>query len=110
MIKKKQFEFNPCDVKPLESYFENHKKIKDQAEQYIYQILLGVSLFECHGRVTKPTVFMSRDIMAVITKGTDTEIYHNLYNEPLSIHGYPLKITMGTNELYIGFNLLEGRQ
>lgn len=107
MSREKQTEFNPYDVKPLESYLDNYEKIKNQAEQYIYKILLGAQFFEFHGQTTKPTVFMSMDIMAVIAKGANTEIYHHKYNEPYSILGYPLKITTGTNELYIGFNLLE---
>ena len=88
------------ELKPYDDY----EKIKKQADQYIEHIFLGTAFYEHHGQTTKPTIFMSNDILAVLVRGSERAVCVN--HQFQTVCGCKVEIVPGTEKLYIGFNLL----
>lgn len=82
----------------------NETELRNQANQYIQQIIIGVSFFERSGKLTTPTVFMSIDVFDVLQAGTERALYVN--QEFQTVCGCKVELVSGTGKLYIGFNLL----
>lgn len=86
--------------------YDDYKTIQKKAEGFIKYILGGAYYFECHMKM-KPTIFMSNDVLAIITKGTRDVITCYRYGEPMTICGYDLELVLGENKLYLGYRLSE---
>lgn len=82
----------------------DRKTIELKANGYINRIWLGASLFQRHGSNMEPCVFMSADVFHVLTSQSDITVSnHHGYR---TIFGYTVVLISGTEQLYIGFDLL----
>ena len=86
------------ELKPYDEYE------KEKSDRIIATILQGANYFEHYVRV-KPTVFMSHDVLSVITRGNFDAVTSYKYGEPLTVCGYDLKMVFGNNVLYFGYEL-----
>lgn len=91
-------------LKPYDDYKIEQKK----AEAFIEHILGAACYFE-HSIKIRPTVFMSCDILAIISKGMNNAIISHKYREPMKICGYDLELVDGEHKLYLGYQLSEPR-
>lgn len=89
-------------VEKIDSYkdYENKKR----ADKYMMIILNGADFFEYRMR-TKPIVFVSNDVLAIIAYYHRDKITHQIHGEPLTVCGYDLKVTFGENVLCVGCSL-----
>jgi hypothetical protein len=86
--------------------YDDYKIIQKKTEGFIECILDSAYYFECYTKI-KPTIFMSNDVLAIITKGTRDAITSYKYGELMTICGYELEIVPGKNKLYLGYRLSE---
>lgn len=87
----------------LEPY-DDYEVAKERADRILDTILQGVSYFEYYVRI-KPTVFMSHDVLAIVARYRNEAITSYKYGEPLTVCGYELKLALGKNMLYLGYQL-----
>ena len=90
------------ELKPWDS--DEHKLVKERADRIIDTILQGASYFEHYVRI-KPTVFMSHDVLGIVTRGRIDAITSHKYGEPLTVCGYDLKLALGKDVFYLGYQL-----
>lgn len=88
--------------------YEDYKTIQKKAEGFIERILGGAYYFECHMKI-KPTIFMSKDVLAIIAQGARDAIINYNDKESMIICGYNLELVLGQNKLYLGYQLSEPR-
>lgn len=88
--------------------FDDYEAVKKKADEYIARIMYGVSFFERsnYNRGIKPTVFMSRDILSIIGRGSERALMYNASPRVLTVCGYNVKTVADTNVLSVGFDLL----
>lgn len=72
-------------------------------DEIIERILLGANRLQTYGIVEKPTVFMSRDIMAILEQHIECWRSTTLDCDITRVCGYDVKFTYGREELYVGF-------
>lgn len=95
----------------LEPY-DDYETVRKKADEYISRILCGVTHFERYGVAIRPIVFISRDILDIIYRGSDRVLMiHNVLPGDkipvLTIFGCDVKtVPNATNVLSVGFNLL----
>lgn len=78
----------------------------DEALKIIERIYSGAELYEnITGR--KPTIFMSLDIASTIVHDLRNILNFTEYGTLTHIDQYEVKITRGTNELYVGYEIGE---
>ena len=94
-MKETELKFEPYD---------DNKVVKERAERILDTILQGASYFEHYVRI-KPTVFMSHDVLAIVVKARNDAITSYKYGEPITVCGYDLKLTLGKDMLYLGYQL-----
>ena len=90
------------DIK-LEPY-NDFEEILKKTNEYINRILYGANLLEQRG--IKPVVFMSLDVISVISRGSESALFMGRITHSirmLTVCGYEVKTTYGENELYVGF-------
>lgn len=78
---------------------------KERAEEIIYRIYKADILHETYHRPEKPVVFMSRDILAVLTAELPDRAIVLAYAIDIEICGYKVKLADGIGVLYIGFEI-----
>lgn len=88
------------ELKPYDDY----KVVKEKSDRILETILQGASYFEHCVRI-KPTVFMSHDVLWIITRANMDAVTSYKYGEPLTVCGYDIKMTFGENVLYLGYEL-----
>lgn len=89
--------------------YEDYKTIKKKADEYIQRILFGATFFERRGYHSKPTVFMSGDILSIIARGSERALMLSNASPTeriLTVCGYNVETVQNTNVLSIGFDLL----
>lgn len=84
--------------------YDDYEAVKEKSDRIIGTILQGASYFEYYVRI-KPTVFMSHDVLAIVARGSRDAITSYKYGEPLTVCGYALKMALGENVLYFGYEL-----
>ncbi len=87
--------------------FDDYETVKKKADEYIARILNGVEFLKHrYGFSAKPIVFMSVDIMSIISRGSERALMYNASPRVLTVCGYNVKTVADTNVLSIGFDLL----
>lgn len=87
----------------LEPY-DDYKEVKEKADRILDTILQGASYFEHYVQI-KPTVFMSYDVLAIVARTRNEAITSYKYGEPITVCGYDLKLVLGKDMLYLGYQL-----
>ena len=85
--------------------YDDSKIIEMKARHYMERIRLGASLFERNALNMKPSVFMSMDVFHVLASQLNCTL-HNRRPMYWTIYDYKVEFVMGTEQLYIGFDLL----
>lgn len=84
--------------------YDDYPKIKKQAEQILDRIMLAVAL--CDQRTArKPVVVMSQDILSVLVKGLPDIQRVYVRSRRMEIAGQDVILALGTNKLFIGFEI-----
>lgn len=82
---------------------EENLRFQERANRYIERIVFGTLLFERHGEIRKPTVFLSKDVLFAITMYA----LHSHYIDSVkqTVCGCPIEIIGGSERLYMGYDL-----
>lgn len=84
--------------------YDDYPKIKKQAEQILDRIMLAVEL--CDQRTArKPVVVMSQDNLSILCKGLPDIQRVYARSRRMEIAGQEVILTLGTNKLFIGFEI-----
>lgn len=86
---------------PYEDY-----EVKYRADKYIMCILNSADFFERRLR-TKPTIFMSNDVLDIIAHCHRESVISRPREETLTVCGYDLKMVYGKNVLYLGYSIAD---
>lgn len=91
----------------IEPCYKNKEQEQEQALRYIERIHRGVALWgQWHGTSRKPIVIMSEDVMAIIAMGSrELMCYKYSPSDIIRVCGYDVKLVLGKEELYIGFDI-----
>ena len=76
-----------------------------QVDKIIERILLGASRFQMHGEIEKPTVFMSSDMITDLKNHLECWRPADFDHGIETVCGYNVKLAVGKNVLYMGFEL-----
>ena len=89
----------------IEPCYRNKEQEQEQALRYIERIHYGVALWgRWHGTSRKPIIFMSEDVMAIIAMASNELVcYKYRPSDIIRVCGYDVKLVLGKEELYIGF-------
>ena len=84
--------------------YDDRQECERIANRIVDTIMHSAPYFEYHVRL-KPTVFMSRDLFAIVARGARDAIVAQESGRKHTICGYELEFAFGNNMFYFGYEL-----
>ena len=88
--------------------YEDFETIKKKAHKYVSLIDYGISRIDRYGRGLRPIVFISADIMYVITRGSNIVVQNETpQGKIITVFGHEVRLIPGRNVLSVGLDFIE---